>query len=67
MEQILKYILSEAGIAYLGWAIAIALFIWYQTKDARTTKALVDTAVKSTAAITAVNVLLQERLPRRGE
>lgn len=66
MESVLKFILSEGGISFLGYAIAVALFIWYQAKDARTTKALVETAVKSTEAMTAINVLLQERLPRGG-
>lgn len=67
MESVLKFILSEGGVSFLGYAIAVALFIWYQAKDARMTKALVDVATKSVAATTAVNVLLQERLPRRGE
>lgn len=48
----------------MGWAIAIGQFVWFQKKDAATTKLLVSISEKSTKAITEFTVLLSERVPR---
>lgn len=64
MESVLKALLSEAGVQWMGWAIAVGQFIWLQKKDAATTKLLVGISEKSTKAIVEFTVLLSERVPR---
>ena len=65
MDALLK-VFSEAGIQWMGWAIALVQFAWYQRKDSATTKLLVDVSEKSTKAITELTVLFSERMPKGG-
>lgn len=66
MTDALITVFSEAGVQWMGWALATAMVwlnVWMNAKREKAFTSLVD---RNTAALIKLTTLIEERLPRGG-
>jgi hypothetical protein len=66
MTEALIKVFAEAGIQWMGWALAVALVGMNVWMNARREKAFTGLVERNTAALTHLTTLIDERLPRGG-